>query len=121
MYPVGRHLQIASSPAAIRRIAVLVQRAEDHVLHPVTIPVEAVASSVNNTMVEAFDGSTRADHILPGGVGKKDFPNGREVIRRVPIARGLSLLLVGLAQAFVAAALCKLGSIANLLIGVGGI
>src|SRR5437588_596753 len=51
-YPVGRYLQIAGGPAAIRCTAVLVERAEDHVLHPVTIPVEAVASSVNHTMVE---------------------------------------------------------------------
>src|ERR1700682_348584 len=63
-YPVGRDLQIVSCPTAIRRTAVLVQRAEDQVLHPVTMPVETVASRVNHTMVEACDGSTRAGHVL---------------------------------------------------------
>src|SRR5713101_206338 len=38
VYPVGRDLQIASGPAAIRRTAVLVQWTEDHVLYPVPIP-----------------------------------------------------------------------------------
>src|SRR5260370_38951487 len=112
---------MASGQATIRRPAVLVSRAEDHVLHPGTIQVEAVASSVNHTMVETFDGSTRADVVLTGGGGKKEFPDGREGIRRVPIARGLPLLLGRLAQACVDAALCKIGSIADLLIGVGGI
>ena len=76
MYPVGRDLQIAGGPAAIRRIASIVQRAEDHVLYPAAIPVEAVPSGVNNTLVEACDGSARADHVLTRGVGKEDFPNG---------------------------------------------
>src|SRR5262245_11847850 len=119
MYPVGRNLQIAGSPAAIGRIAVIVQRAEDHVLHPITIPVEAVPGAVNNTMVEAFDCSTRADHVLTRGVGKKDFPDGREGIRKVPIKRRLSLLLGCLALVGVDF-LCKIGSVAVLLIGVGG-
>src|SRR6266704_3219057 len=119
MYPVGRNLQIASCPAAIRRTAAIVQRAEDHVLYPVTIPVEAVPSGVNNTLVEACDGSTRTDHILTNGVGKKDFPNGREGIRRISITWGLSLLLGCFAQAGVDF-LCKIGGVAVLLIGVGG-
>src|SRR6266699_2570244 len=110
MYPVGRNLQIASCPAAIRRTAAIVQRAEDHVLYPVTIPVEAVPSGVNNTLVEACDGSTRTDHILT---------NGREGIRRISITWGLSLLLGCFAQAGVDF-LCKIGGVAVLLIGVGG-
>ena len=85
------------------------------------MPVEAVAGCVNHTMVEAFDGSTRAGEVLTGGVGKKDFPDGREGIRKAPIARGLPLLLGSLAQAFVDAPLCQIGSMADLLIGVGGI
>src|SRR5260370_18630726 len=120
MYPVGRNLQIASSPAAIGRIAAIVQRAEDHILYPVTIPVEAVPSGVNNTLVEACDGSTRTDHVLTSGVGKKDFPNGREGIRRIPITWGLSLLLGCFAQAPLDF-LLKIRSVACLLIGVGGI
>src|SRR5436309_2934417 len=92
-YPVGRVLQIASGPAAIGRTTVLVQRAEDHILHPATIQVEAVAGSVNHTLVEADDGSTRAGHILTGVVGQKDFPHGREGISSVPVAGRLSLLL----------------------------
>ena len=120
-YPVGRDLQIASGPAAKRRPAVLVQRAEDQVLHPVTIQVEAVASSVNYTLVAAHDGSTRADEVLTSPVGKKDFPDGREGIRKVSIARGLPLLLGRLAQACVVAPLCKIKSRADLLIDVGGI
>src|SRR5260370_11552812 len=95
MYPVGRNLQIASSPAAIGRIAAIVQRAEDHILYPVTIPVEAVPSGVNNTLVEACDGSTRTDHVLTSGVGKKDFPNGREGIRRFPFRGGFPACLAG--------------------------
>src|SRR5207247_6790380 len=51
VYPIGRNLQIAGSPAAIRRTAVIVQRAKDHVSHPVTIPVEAMAGTVNHTVV----------------------------------------------------------------------
>src|SRR5579859_1676113 len=39
-YPVGRHLQVASGPAAVGRITVIVQRAEDQVLHPAAIPVD---------------------------------------------------------------------------------
>src|SRR5436190_14433387 len=121
IYPVGRDLQIASSPAAIRCTAVIVQRAEDQVVHPAPIPVEAVTSSVNNTLVAASDGSTRAGAVSTSCVGKKDFPNGREGIRRVPIARGLPLLLGRLAQAFVNASLCKIGNLTNQLIGVSGI
>src|SRR5260370_29058633 len=117
MYPVGRNLQIASSPAAIGRIAAIVQRAEDHILYPVTIPVEAVPSGVNNTLVEACDGSTRTDHVLTSGVGKKDFPNGPKGIRRIPITLGLSLLPGCFAPAGVAF-LCQIGSLAVLLIGV---
>src|SRR6266702_1080219 len=121
MYPVGRNLQIASGPAAVRRTAILVQRAEDHVLYPVTIPVEAVASRVNHTLIETFDGSTRADHVLTRGVAKKDFPHGREGISRILIARGLSRLLDCPARAGIEALLSKIGSIAIQLIGVGGI
>src|SRR5712692_6893986 len=121
VYPVGRDLQIASGPAAIRRTAVLVQRAKDQVLHPGTIPVEAVASTVNHTLVEACDGISRADHVLTSSVGKKDFPNGRERIRRVPIERRLPLLLGHLALACVEASLGKIGRSADLLIGIGGI
>ena len=120
-YPVGRDLQIAGSPAAIRRTAIIEERAEDHVVHPVTIPVEAVAGGVNNTLVEAYNGSTRAGHVLTGGVGNKDFSNGREGIRRVSIARGLAHLLGCFPFVGVDAALCEIGSIAGLLIGVGGI
>src|SRR5713226_1854048 len=115
-YPVGRDLQIASGPAAIRRTAFLVQRAEDQVLHPVTIPVEAVASRVNHTLVEACDGRPRADHVLTSLVGKKDFPNGREGIRRVAIARRLPLLLGCLAQAFIDAPLGKSESSAERMV-----
>src|SRR3989440_5878029 len=93
VYPVGRGLQNAGGPAAIRRTAVIVQRTEDQVLHPVTIPVETVAGSVNHTMVEACDGRTRAGHVSTSGVGKKDFPSGGGGISWVPIARGLLTLL----------------------------
>src|SRR5438034_2948419 len=121
VYPVRGNLQIAGGPAAIRRNTVLIQRAEDDILHPVTIPVEAVPSSVNNTLVDASHGSTRADEVLTSGIAKKDFPNGRERIRRVPIERGLPLLLGRLGQTFVDAPLCQISSIAVLQIGVGGI
>src|SRR2546423_6942016 len=120
-YPVGRDLQIAGSPAAITRVAIIEERAEDHVVHPVTIPVEAVAGGINNTLVEAYNGSTRAGHVLTGGVGNKDFSNGRERIRRVPISRGLPHLLGCFSLAGVDASLCEIGSIAGLLIGIGGI
>src|SRR5260221_12525074 len=117
MYPVGRNLQIASCPATIRRTAAIVQRAEDYVLYPVTIPVEAVPSGVNNTLVEAWDGSTRTDHVLSRGVGKKDFPNGRKGIRRISITWGLSLLLGCFAQAGVYF-LCNIGKRAAMPIAV---
>jgi hypothetical protein len=121
IYPVGRDLQITSGPTAIRRTAILVQWAENHVLYPVPIPVEAVASRVNNTLVEACDGSTRADVVLTRIARKKDFPNSREGINRVSIARGLPLLLNRLTLAGVDAPLWKRGSIVDLLIGVDGI
>ena len=121
VYPVGRDLQIAGGPAAIRRTAVLVQGAEDDVVHPVTLPVEAVPSSVNNTLVEASNGSARAEEVLTSSIGKKDFPYGREGIRRVPIEWGMPLVLGCLAQAFVDAPLCQMGSSAVLPTGVGGI
>ena len=76
VYPLGRGFQIASGPAAIRRIAVVVQRAEDQVVHPFLTPIEAVASSVNNATIETSDGSARADDILTSVIGKKEFPNG---------------------------------------------
>src|SRR2546429_6747235 len=120
-YAVGRRLQIAGSPGAIRRAAIIEEKAEDHVVHPVTIPVEAVAGGVNNTLVEAYNGSTRAGHVLTRCVGNKDFSNGREGIRRFPIARGLPHLLGCFPLAGVDASLCEIGSIAGLLIGVGGI
>src|SRR5947207_13109004 len=120
-YPVGRDLQIAGSPAAITRVAIIEERAEDHVVHPVTIPVEAVAGGINNTMVEAYNGSTRAGHVLTGGVGNKDFSNGREGISRVPIAGGLPHLLGCFPLVGIGAPLCEIGSIASLLVGVGGI
>src|SRR3989440_11653931 len=106
-YPVGRDLQIAGSPAAIRRAAIIEERAEDYVVHPVAIPVEAVAGGVNNTLIEAFNGSTRAGHVLTSGVGNKDFSNGRERIRRVSIARGLPLLLGCFSITGVGAHLCE--------------
>src|SRR5215472_8235355 len=120
VYPVRRNLQIAGDPAAIRRTAVLIERAEDHVLHPVTIPVETVPGSVNNTLVVASDGSTRADEILTSSVAKKDLPHGRERISRVSVERGLPLLLGCLARAFDTAHLCQSRNIAVLFIGVGG-
>ena len=119
-YPVGRNLQIARGPAAKRRTAFIVQWTEDQILHPAAIPVEAVAGGVNNTLVEAYNGSTGAGHVLTGGVGSKDFSNGRERIRRFPIAWGLPHLLGCFPQALVDAPLRKIGSIADLLIRVGG-
>src|SRR5258706_6235937 len=90
IYPIRGNLQIARSPAVIRCVAILVQGAEDHILHPVTIPVEAVTGSVNYTMVAALDGSTGADEIPTCGAGKKDFPDCRKGIRKVLVARRLS-------------------------------
>src|SRR6266851_1557903 len=61
IYPFGRNVQVARGPTAIRRAALIVERAEDHVMHPVTIPVEAVTSRINHIMVEAYHGSAGAD------------------------------------------------------------
>src|SRR5258706_188640 len=90
-------------------------------MHPVTIPVEAVAGGVNNTMVVAHDGSTRADGVLANAVGKKDFPDGREGISSLPIARGLSLLLGRLALACVDIPRGQIESLVELPIGVGSV
>jgi hypothetical protein len=80
-----------------------------------------VTSSVNNTLVEAFDGSARASAISTSRIGKKDFPNGREGISKVPILWRLPLLLGHLAQAFISAVPHQISSIANLLINIDGI
>src|SRR5216683_404443 len=122
-YPFGRNFQVARDPTAIRRAAPIVQRAEDHVMHPVTIPVEAVTGRVNHIMVEAYHGSAGADHVLTGGVGKKDLPNGGERISRISIERGLPILPGSLASADVAARLREIDAIAgivNQLIAIDG-
>ncbi len=90
-------------------------------MHPVTIQVEAVAGGVNHTMVVAYDSSTRADGVPAGAGGKKDFPDGREGIRSVPIARGLPLLLGRLALACVDIPLSQIEILVELLIGVDGV
>src|SRR5437762_7169915 len=118
-YPVGRDLQIASGPAAIRPNTVIVERAEDHVLHPATIPVKTVTSGINNTVVATNDSSSRTDRVLTSSVGKEDLPNGREGIRSFSIAWKLPLLSSRFAGH--ATPLRKIGSIAIQLISIDGI
>src|ERR1051326_4020282 len=90
-------------------------------MHPVVIPVEAVASSVDPALIAAAEGSARADHVLAGGVRKKDFSNGRERIRRLSIARELPLLPGCVPLGGIGVPLCEIGGIADLFIGIGGI
>ena len=122
-YPFRRNFQVARSPTAIRRAALIVERAEDHILHPVTIPVEAVTSRINHIMVEAYHGSAGADHVLTGGVGKKDLPNGGERISRISVEWGLPILPGRLARVDVGVRLRKIDAIAgivNQLIAIDG-
>ncbi len=118
--PVGRDLQIARGPAAIGRIAVIVQRAEDQVARPAAAPVETVPSGVNGAAVGADNGGTRAGYVLACLVIEKDSPHSREGIRSVPGTRRLPALPGRSDHAVSAAPLCKRGSSAELLIGVDG-
>src|SRR5437588_585563 len=56
VYPLRGSLQIAGDPAAIACIAVVVKWAEDHIVHPVIVPIEAVAGSVNHALIGAAKG-----------------------------------------------------------------
>src|SRR5581483_9618876 len=87
--PIGRNLCLASGPATIRGITVVVQGAKDHVLGPVILPVEAVTSRINSTLVLADNGSPGADKVLAGRVRKEDLANGRKRISGFPAGRGL--------------------------------
>jgi len=71
-------------------------------------------------MVAAHNCGTRAGKVLTSGIRQKDFPEGPEGLRSVPIPRGLPLFLGCLALAYVEVPLCEIGSIANLLISVCG-